>query len=547
MFRGMSSPPEPTVESRVAAACAEAQRSPELVLPRLEAACSEARAHPERAGLAFAALTYGAALLQTGRAAAGLDLLNEARAVAMATGDDPVAVQVAVFRSKALTVTGDLQTALECFREGLDLARRLGDRQTEGVLLCSLGFFHGQLQEPVPYEEYTRVALALFREIGDRERESLCWNNLAGALSRQRRYAESLACYEKAMPLALALDWRRGQALILGGHAGVLFQLGQVEEGTRKYVESHAVLAELGDVFQLTRHLGLLGRALIEAKRPAEALPHLEAAAQKATAHGFELELLQVTELLSRGHEALGDAPSALAALRRHMELGAAAATRKTEEAVRALKLEHRLATARREAEYQQARNAGLAAVNAALTDSLSRQKLLQEELERLASTDPLTGLYNRRALQEMGEREFARSRRTGRPFAVVLVDVDHFKHINDQHGHAVGDEVLAELADRLRRNVRTVDLVARWGGEEFCLLLVESDAVGAVITAQRLRAAVADGPFETTAGSLPVTVSLGVAGVEADTASLGELISRADGALYEAKHAGRDRHVLAT
>ncbi len=509
---------------RVAAVCAEAQRSPQSVLARLDADCARARAGPDRADLAFAALVYGAALLQAANGFAALEALAEADAAATAAGDDAVRVQVTVVRSKALTVVGDLQGALESFREGLELARRLGDRQTEGVLLYSLGFFHGQLEESVPYEEYTRIALALFRELGDQQRVALCLNNLAGSISRRQRYEEAMACYAEAMPIALALGWQRGQALILGGEGGVLFHQGQVEEGTRKYLESNAILAELGDVFQLTRHLGLLGRALITAGRPTDALPHLEAALRHAEAHGFELEVSQVMELLSRVHEALGDAPAALRALRRHLQLGTAAASRRTEETVRYLKLEHRMAAARREAEHQASRNA---------------------ELARLASTDALTGLYNRRSMQELGEREIARCRRTGRKLAVMLADVDHFKRINDEHGHAVGDEVLVELGARLQANFRAVDLVARWGGEEFCVLLVETDADGAVVTAERLRRALAQRPFETAAGPLDVTMSVGIAGLRDAAEGLPELLRRADAAMYAAKKGGRDRFVV--
>ncbi|MDB4930861.1 MAG: hypothetical protein JWM10_3345, partial [Myxococcaceae bacterium] len=520
-------------------------RAPAATQSRLAAECARARVEPDRAGLGVAALSYGAALLQATSTVEALEALAEAESAARAAGDAAVRVQVTVFKSKALTLVGDLQGALETFGEGLELAKATGDRHTEGVLLCSLGYFHGQLEEAAPYEEYTRIALALFRELGDRERVALCLNNLAGAVAKRGAYDEALACYEEATPIALALGWRRGEALILGGQGGVRFRQGRVEEGTQKYLESNVILAEVGDAFQLARHLGLLGRALVEAERPSEALPHLEAALAHAERNGFEREVAQHMGLLSRVHEALGDAPAALRALRRHQQLGKATADRRTEEMVRYLKLEHRLDAARREADLQGARNAELAAANASLTAALQRQRELQEELTRLASTDALTGLRNRRAMQELGGREIARSRRTRRGLAVMMVDVDHFKRINDGHGHAAGDEVLAELARRLVANVRTVDLVARWGGEEFCVLLVETDTEGARITAERLGRATAQRPFQTAAGAIDVTLSIGISGLREGDEALAAVMGRADAALYAAKKEGRDRYVI--
>ncbi|TAK26486.1 MAG: GGDEF domain-containing protein [Myxococcaceae bacterium] len=540
----MTSTVAPPIAEQIAAVCSQVLLTPEATLAALRADC--ARARGEQGGVGLAALIYGAALLQAGDGVGSLEALGDADADARATGDDALRLQVMVSRSKALTITGDLQGALECFRDGMELSRALGDRHTEGVLLLGLGFFHGQLEESVPYEEYTRLALARFRELGDPQRVALCLNNIAGSISRRKRYAEALACYEEALPIALGLGWRRGQALILAGHGGVLLHQGHIDEGKRMYLASNAILEELGDVFQQTRHLNLLGRALLEGGRPAEALPCLEAAVRHAEARRFEIELSLALELVSRAHEALGDAPSALRALRRHVEEGAIAGNRRTEEVVRKLKLEHRLSIAKREAQQQESRNDELAAVNAALTEAMRQHEALQDELERLARTDPLTGLLNRRRMDELGDREIERCQRSSAPLAVMLADVDHFKRINDRYGHAVGDEVLVEMAARLKGNVRGGDLVARWGGEEFCVLLVDTDDEGARLAAERVRRAIAQRPFETSAGPLKVTLSLGVVALDDGPARLSGLLRQADAALYTAKHRGRDQYYLA-
>jgi diguanylate cyclase (GGDEF)-like protein len=166
----------------------------------------------------------------------------------------------------------------------------------------------------------------------------------------------------------------------------------------------------------------------------------------------------------------------------------------------------------------------------------------LYEEVKRLSTTDDLTGVANRRRLFEQGEIEYSRSRRYDHQLSVVMIDVDHFKRVNDTHGHAVGDEVLREIADRCRAGVRAIDSVGRYGGEEFAIILPESDLEAAEIVAERLRAAVERTPVVTADGPVPVTISGGFATLDEATASFEELIKEADRQLYRAKSEGRNR-----
>jgi diguanylate cyclase (GGDEF)-like protein len=180
----------------------------------------------------------------------------------------------------------------------------------------------------------------------------------------------------------------------------------------------------------------------------------------------------------------------------------------------------------------------------AARVDAAVRMKAERDALSADASRDPLTGLPNRRHLTTELEREHALARR-GRPaFSVLLLDVDHFKAVNDDRGHQAGDLVLAEIADRLRGRARTSDVVGRWGGEEFLIVAPDTSATGAVSLAEDLRAAVSEAAIEIDGKAVTVTASVGVAAWERETVE--ELVARADQALYEAKKAGRDRVVSA-
>lgn len=166
-----------------------------------------------------------------------------------------------------------------------------------------------------------------------------------------------------------------------------------------------------------------------------------------------------------------------------------------------------------------------------------------QQELEFKAAHDYLTGLLNRRAIMEKMDREFARARRGNGLTAVLLGDLDHFKNVNDAHGHAVGDEVLREVAERLQRTVRAYDMVGRFGGEEFLVILTNCKAEDALLRANELREAVAAGPVKTDHGPIAITISFGVLATDGQKEmSIESALHDADMALYAAKAAGRNQ-----
>lgn len=168
------------------------------------------------------------------------------------------------------------------------------------------------------------------------------------------------------------------------------------------------------------------------------------------------------------------------------------------------------------------------------------RLKKYREHLESLTRVDPLTGLLNRRAMLEQLESERSRALRTGLIYALVLADIDHFKPVNDNHGHRCGDAVLASVASILKERMRRSEKVCRWGGEEFLLLLPATDAKGAAVLAEELRAAVAATAFSCGGQTLRLTLSFGIM-ADAGEQSFDTCICMADDALYAAKHAGRN------
>ena len=180
-----------------------------------------------------------------------------------------------------------------------------------------------------------------------------------------------------------------------------------------------------------------------------------------------------------------------------------------------------------------------LASTNARLVEQMGKATALNQQLEVLSTIDALTGLNNRRAFEHSLAQELALVDRRSTPLSLVIVDVDHFKTINDTHGHAAGDTVLQTIAERLTQCARAIDVVARIGGEEFAVILPNTDAASARGVAERMRAAVENEAWLTN----PLTISLGIATLlKHETAS--SLFVRADKAMYAAKEGGRNRVV---
>ena len=173
-----------------------------------------------------------------------------------------------------------------------------------------------------------------------------------------------------------------------------------------------------------------------------------------------------------------------------------------------------------------------------AIVRDVTEHKRMQEELRLLSITDPLTGVYNRRYFMQKLKEEIERAERTNRPFSLIMLDIDHFKNVNDRFGHSVGDFALKKLTEMLKNNIRKIDILARWGGEEFMILLPETPKKHAVYVAEKLKHLLSNTDMP---GVGTITASFGVSeyrpGDEVDS-----LIQRADDAMYRAKAAGRNR-----
>jgi diguanylate cyclase (GGDEF)-like protein len=167
--------------------------------------------------------------------------------------------------------------------------------------------------------------------------------------------------------------------------------------------------------------------------------------------------------------------------------------------------------------------------------------------VQELATVDELTGVANRRRFFEFAERDLAEASRHNRPMLGMMLDIDHFKKVNDTYGHPTGDDVIRTVASRIANEIRASDLLCRYGGEEFALLIPNSDLPAGRVLAERLRACVADEPIDTRSGPLRVTVSVGLSMNQGSNQDVAALLADADRGLYRAKQTGRNRVCDAT
>ncbi len=184
----------------------------------------------------------------------------------------------------------------------------------------------------------------------------------------------------------------------------------------------------------------------------------------------------------------------------------------------------------------------GKLAYYAAIERDLTDHKRKQSRLEDMATTDSLTGLLNRQAFMQRADKEYVRTKKYSRPLSAVMIDVDHFKSINDQYGHSVGDEVLRAMSKICQLSLRGSDVLGRIGGEEFVLLLPDTPEASAIYVAERMREHLVMTPIDIDGMKLKITASFGVATMRENDINFTSLLERADVAMYDAKHGGRNQ-----
>jgi len=486
--------------------------------------------------VARAQFMHGTIQAERGDIAAALERFHDARRTLEGTNATIELARVINAIGVAHTFSHDFSRAREYYQQALSTIRRADDNALETAILGNLALAIAELEGPEAGLAAHRKALTLARERGDTD---AIGNQLANICSR---LVETDRLNEAATICREALD--RVEEL---GNARLI-------AGTRM---------SLGDL--------KLGRGQLEEARQSYEAALALAAARVPTVEVNVLEkLAALDERLDEPQQALDRLKQLMALRAERLEGERASLIEELEVRYRVEQQEHEIEVLELDRELQgsklRQRNLLLIGTGIALLlvtllmlvawrgyivksrlerELAKRNQELGEALAtitRLAREDPLTGMLNRRAFLELAEHEIRRSRRTREPLSLVMGDIDNFKSLNDRHGHAAGDEVLRQIARRMEQSTRELDIVCRWGGEEFLFLLPGTHKEEACRIIQRVRDRIAEERVEVNSQSIFITMTFGVATVDMD---IGAAIERVDQAMYRGKDGGRNQIIV--
>ena len=571
-----------SLDELLSAVEAQAQQDPQKALATLESALAELELD-EQPEAAVKLLNRRAELLrdqgETEQALLALELAEDL-AVQL---DDPVpAVQVQQMRGTIYLDRADFDRALEINMAVLNQAQALAHAELEAAARNAIGNIYFSLEQPERARRFYRAAAEIYEELDSRERLGSLLGNIGNTYNSEGRYQEALPYQRQSLRIARQEGREIGAAYQLINLCNTLWLLERMEDARGYCREGIPLLEDAGHYRALHFALNLMGDLRVAEGDPEAALSYLLRALEIAR----EMDSPRLREAshgdLSSLYETLGDYQAALEHARAQFEAHHEVMDSERQQRIVELEQSYEAELRRQEITAREAEISRLELESELKEASLCERQTLMlvafslfvataivalllwrgymlrrrssrrieeknrelnealKTISRLARQDPLTGLANRRRLMEVLKSELSRRHRTGAPLTLALGDIDYFKQLNDQYGHQVGDQILMGLAKRMRSCLRESDLLCRWGGEEFLILMPETDAEEARLAMEKVCAAVAAKPFETDAGPVEVTITFGVASVRGD--DFKSAVRVADRAMYAGKHQGRNR-----
>ena len=514
----------------------------DAVIARTQAAMQRAQSAGDTAVLADAASLCARAFAIKGAPESAVRLLDEL----LRRPDDPFAPtdRAALIASLgvAYDAMGKYPEALDSFQEAHSAYVEADDARGMANTRLSMGVVHSRCCDHTIGSGHYAAALGPFEKLNDYQATVRVLNNIGLNQRNLGQLDASLATFDRAISLAMT------QALVgllptLSGNRGrTLLALGRLDEADEGFAQ-HVRGTEGNDWLysRLDAQLGVAQVASARGQHP-RVITLLRELIPLLAKNSLLDDEVRAWGLLAESLETEGDAAGALHAYKQLRERERLWLDKRANTRMRASTVMTDLDAARREAKEEHRLRDELAKAHAALAIESAERRARADELYQQSREDGLTGLPNRRDFTERMAEECRRAQRFDEALCIAMVDIDHFKRVNDTHGHAAGDQVLIEVARRLRSALRAGDLVARLGGEEFAVLLPHAMASDATILCERLREAVAESSIAIHAKSVNVdiTISVGftlyVAPESTDAA-----LSRADARLYAAKRAGRN------
>ena len=421
----------------------------------------------------------------------------------------------------------DYAQALDWYVRGLQARERASDQFGVMGSLCNIGNVYAERGEHLEALRYHQRALDQATRLENPSYEMISLSAIGSDYADLGRYDEGIAVCRRAITLGETLEsWNQvGAALTSLGFA--YNKTRRRTEALDAYTQALALARTVQDGKVEAHALYAMGDILADAGELTEARAKLAEASALAVKIGAKRTAFLAFQMLSRVCKRSGDYAAALGHFESFQRLEKEVFTEEAADRAKSLVIQMEVEHHRREAET-------LSEINTALQVANAR-------LEALAVTDPLTDLPNHRALIAALDAATARTRRDGEPCALLFLDIDHFKSVNDTYGHPVGDAVLREFADCTRASLREEDTLGRWGGEEFLALLPGTDLAEALAIGERVREAISD-ILLSAGGGLHLTCSIGISACPSVEAKRDALVESADRALYAAKRLGRNQ-----
>ena len=478
-----------------------------------------------------------------------LALQHNYEALALAEQLDDPLTQARVFNNLGTNyeVSGDSDKALGCYLRALGFSERFHNPQLHAMLLANVAESYMHSGEHERAIRYAAASLELAAANGYTRSQGEAHETLGKLYQQAGDLERAETHFREAYRAAQEANDAHVQSSSLSSLAELKHRQGRHDEARELFEKSSAAAQGTGDhEAEVQARLGL-GKLLAQLREEDAARRELVRVTELAARLDSKRHLCEAYRELSESFERDGRLDEALAFYKRYAETGRQASDERIAERTAELMGRFELERAEKNAELERLRNSELAAANAALRTTLAENSALlarlQDQaarLERLTREDALTGLSNRRHLEEQLALEFSRAKRYGHPLCAALVDIDDFKRVNDTLSHQIGDEVLRTVATVFRRFVREIDLVARYGGEEFTLVFPRTSLAGGVAVCERIREAVAAHPWTDVHPELSVTLSIGVA-ADLTLRDHEKLLALADDNLYRAKRAGKN------
>jgi diguanylate cyclase (GGDEF)-like protein len=435
--------------------------------------------------------------------------------------------------------SGDYPAALEFGLKSLKLAREI--EHPERTAWC-IDLVASTYKDPAHVIEMYQEAFDIFMKLGTLEGQSRILNNWAFTLKEKKEHEKALELAYKSLALAEQANLKSDISNASATIGEILTDMGKYSEAQTRLQDATLLFNEYNRDISSVYLLVDLGQVHLEQNNLDKAEQMLNYALEVSEKMEMRNEQSRCHLYLSQVFERQVNFEKALEHYKKFQSLRESISGEGALKQLAALRVSHQIETAQRDAEIHRLQKEKLQI-------ELDEHKRIHAILEDLATRDPLTNLFNRRHFLLLAEQEWKRAQRYKHPLCALMMDVDHFKQINDQHGHAAGDKALTTVANVVRSSLRSTEIAGRYGGDEFIVLLPETTPVNALLVAKRICQTITEYTISTDVGIIELTSSIGVASLTKEnhlmTRSLSELLSHADKALYNAKNAGRGQAQL--